>query len=79
MSDYEIRILSPTIHLLIVVLVLPALHGFQPVLVVQVPLDGLGDPGFEGVLGLPAQFFLYLRGVNGVPAVMALPVLYTGD
>ena len=45
----------------------------------QVPLDGLADPGFEGLTRLPPQFCLNLSGVNGIAAIMAGAVLDKSD
>lgn len=65
--------------------------GFQPLLVfaafdagdpfgvVQVPLHGLADAGFEGFLGSPAEFALNLAGVDGVAQVVAGAVGDVGD
>jgi hypothetical protein len=56
-----------------------ALHVGHPVLVGQVPLDGLADAGFEGLGRAPAEFALDLAGVDGVAAVVAGAVGDVGD
>ena len=46
-------------------------NGLPPRPVLQIPGDGLGDPGLEGFLRAPAQFVFDLRGVDGVAPVVA--------
>src|SRR5690349_6521460 len=52
---------------------------FDPLLVIEVPLDSLADALLESVSGHPAEVFLDLAGVNGIAAVLAEPVLYEGN
>ncbi len=54
-------------------------HGFDPVLVIEIPADGLTDTGLESFSGMPTKFVLNFRGVNGVAAVMAGAVGDKGD
>lgn len=42
----------------------------HPVLIVEIPLDGFANTGFEGFLRLPAEFAVDFRGVDGVAAVV---------
>jgi hypothetical protein len=56
-----------------------ALHVGDPVLVGEVPLDGLADAGLEGLGRAPAEFALDLAGVDGVAAVVAGAVGDVGD
>ena len=42
----------------------------HPVLIVEIPLDGFANTGFEGFLRLPAKFAVDFRGVDGVAAVV---------
>ena len=67
------------VHLLIVLLILAGDDAGQPLLVAQVPVDGPGDALLEGDGGLPAQLRDDLAGVDGVPAVVAGPVLDVAD
>jgi len=55
------------------------LDFLPPGFVVQVPLDGFAQTGFEGFFRRPAQFFLDFAGVNGVAVVMARAVGDEGD
>jgi len=67
--------LSVRIHRLVVLLILARGHSGHPVLVVEVPVDGLDDADFEGRLGIPAEVGLDLRRVDAVAAVVAETVL----
>ena len=60
-------------------LVAAILYSLPPGLVVQVPLYGFAQAGFEGFPGFPTQFFLDFAGVYGVAAVVARAILYVGD
>jgi len=60
-------------------LVATVLYSLAPVEVVEVPLYGFADAGFEGFFGHPAQFFLDFAGVYGVAPVVARAVFYGGD
>ena len=50
-----------------------------PVLIVQIPLNGLLNTCIEVVFWLPAQFRLQLGGIDSVTAVMAWAILYKTD
>src|SRR5690606_25457054 len=52
-------------------LVAAVLHAAAPFHVVQVPLDGFAQAGFEAFLRHPAKFALDLAGVDGVAQVVA--------
>src|SRR5690554_1031487 len=60
-------------------LVAAVLYSLAPVEVVEVPLDGFADAGFEGFFGRPAELFLDFAGVYSVAHVMAGAVFYVGD
>src|SRR5690554_2257062 len=60
-------------------LIAAILYALAPVKVVEVPLDGFADAGFEGFFERPAEFFLDFAGVYGVAHVMAGAVFYVGD
>jgi hypothetical protein len=44
---------------------------FHPLLIVEIPLHGLADAGFEGLGGFPAEFAVDCGDIYGVAAVMA--------
>src|SRR5690554_1860517 len=60
-------------------LVAAILYALAPVEVVEVPLDGFADAGFEGFFGRPAEFFLDFAGVYSVAHVVAGAVLHKGN
>ena len=60
-------------------LVTAVLYSLAPAEVVEIPLYGSADAGFEGFFGHPAQFFLDFAGVYGVAPVVARAVFYGGD
>src|SRR5690554_863398 len=60
-------------------LIAAILYALAPVEVVEVPLDGFADAGFEGFFGRPAEFFLDFASVYGVAHVVAGAVLHKGD
>ncbi|MNJ46822.1 hypothetical protein D3C77_419610 [compost metagenome] len=51
------------------------LYPLAPFQVVQVPLHGLAQAGFEGFFGGPPQLTLDLAGVDGIALVMARAVV----
>ena len=53
--------------------------SFHSAQLVQVPLNGLPQSGFESVGGLPAEFGLNLFRIDGIAAVMAGAVRDEGD
>lgn len=55
------------------------LNFLPPGFVVQVPLDGFAEAGFEGFLWRPAQLFFDFAGVDGVAMVVARAVGDEGD
>src|SRR5690554_1202702 len=60
-------------------LVAAILYPLAPVQVVEVPLNGFADAGFESFLWCPAKFFLDFAGVYGVAHVVAGAVLHKGN
>ncbi len=70
---------SALIHLLVILLVLPARDIVEPFLIVEIPLHGLLDALFELEGRLPAEFALELGGVDGVAGVVAEAVGDEGD
>ena len=72
-------ILSPLIHLLIILLVISRSHVVHPFLVVQIPADGLFNPFLELQARLPAQLALQLARVDGIAHVVALAVGHVGN
>ena len=54
-------------------------HVANPLLIVEIPLDGLSDSRFEGFHWFPAQLTLDLGTVNRIPAVVAWSILYIRD
>lgn len=60
-------------------LVAAVLYALAPVEIVEVPLDGFADAGFEGFFWCPAEFFLDFAGVYGVAHVVARAVFYICD
>src|SRR5690554_1671670 len=60
-------------------LIAAILYALAPVEVVEVPLYGFADAGFEGFFGRPAEFFLDFAGVYGVAHVVAGAVFYVSD
>src|SRR5690554_5982001 len=60
-------------------LIAAILYALAPVEVVEVPLDGFADAGFEGFFRRPAQFFLDFAGVYGVAHVVTRAVFDVGD
>jgi len=46
---------------------------------IEVPLDGFADAGFEGLLGSPAQLVLNAACIDGIAAIMCRPVRHMGD
>src|SRR5262247_3219390 len=55
-------------------MVADGLDGRAPGQVLEVPADGLCDPGLEGVCRLPAELAADLARVDGVAAVVTRPV-----
>lgn len=49
---------------------LPGSDVVHPLLILEIPCDGFLDPFFELQRGLPAQFVLELRGVDGVSQIV---------
>src|SRR5690554_49012 len=60
-------------------LIAAILYALAPVEVVEVPLDGFADAGFESFFRGPAEFFLDFAGVYGVAHVVAGTIFYVGD
>src|SRR5699024_3356840 len=67
------------VHLVKIAAVLPAQDVLPPVLIVQIPLNGLADARVKCILGLPAKLRLNLCGVNGIAPVVARPVRHKAD
>ena len=53
------------------ILVISAGDVFYPILVIEIPLNGFADAGFEGFSGFPAKFAVDFGGIDGVAAVVA--------
>ena len=51
----------------------------HPVVVFEIPLDGLSDTLFEHSLGFPADLFLDLVGSDSISSVMTFSVCYILD
>ena len=58
------------IHLLVVLLVVATGDVVHPLLVVEVPTDGLLDALLELKRGLPTELLLQLGGVDGIAEVV---------
>ena len=71
--------LSVLIHIVVILLILPTGYIVQPLLIVQIPLDGLLDAFLELEAGFPTQFALELGGVDGITGIMAKAVGDVGD
>src|SRR5690606_24060313 len=56
-------------------LITAVLHPLAPLQVVQIPLNGFLDTGFEGFLWCPAQLTLNFAGVDSIAQVMARSIL----
>ena len=52
-------------------LVIAASDIFHPILIVEIPLNGLADAGFEGLGGFPTKLSVNLGGIDGVAAGVA--------
>src|SRR5690348_1085559 len=57
----------------------PSQHALHPRLVVEVPVDGAGDAGFEIDRRFPAELALQLRRIDCVAAVVARAILHEFD
>ena len=62
---------AAAVHLIEIITVLAAQYILPPVLVVQVPPDGLLNSCIKIIRWLPSQLCFYLGRVNGVAHVMA--------
>ena len=51
----------------------PCADGFPPRTVVQIPIDGVGEPAFEAFPWSPAQFRFGLAGVDRIASVVPGP------
>lgn len=71
--------LSYLIHLLIILLILAARDIVHPLLMFQIPTDGLLNALLELQTGLPPEFALELGRVDGVAKVVAGTVGDVGD
>ena len=60
-------------------LVVAAGDALDPLLVLQVPLDGFTDAGIEGFGGFPTEFAVDLGGIDGIPLIVARAVRDIGD
>ena len=60
-------------------LVVAGCHGFYPILVGEVPVDGFGEAAFKIMFGLPAERGFGGRGVDLIPEIMAGPVGHEAD
>ena len=67
------------VHVLIVFLIIAAGDAIHPVLMLEIPFDGLLDPFCEAGLRIPAHLGLDLVRCDGIAAVMTLPVFHIGD
>ena len=52
---------------------------FYPLLVVQLPLDCLANPGLKGFGRFPTQFTIDLGGIDRIAPVVTRAVGYIGD
>ena len=66
--------LTVTVHLFVVLLIFAAYDVLPPVLIVEVPLDGLADPVLKLCLRQPAELVVDLRRVDSVTLVVSLSV-----
>ena len=64
---------------LVILLIVAARHVVEPLLVVQIPADGLFDTLLELQRGFPAELFLQLRRVDGIAQVVTSTVGNEGD
>ena len=58
------------ILVVIILLILARCYIVQPLLIVEIPADGLLNTLLELEAGLPAEFLLQLRGVDGIAQVV---------
>ena len=77
--SFRIDFSAVFVHFLIVILIFAVDDVFPPVLVVQIPLNGLLDTVFEHGLGQPSQLVVDLGRIDRIAAVMAGTVLDIGD
>ena len=68
-----------TIHILIILLILPRSNMIHPFLVIKIPLHGLLDTLFKLERWLPTQFLLQLARVDGITHIVTLSVSYASD
>ena len=67
------------VHVLVVLLVLAGGDVVHPRLVVEIPADSFVDTLLELETRAPAQLAVQLRGVDGIPQVVARTVRDVGD
>ena len=72
-------VLPFAVHAFVILLVIAAGYMVEPVLVVQVPIDGPCQPFFKLRGWFPAEFFLQLGRINGIPEVVPGAVGNIGD
>jgi hypothetical protein len=51
----------------------------DPVLVIQVPLDGLADAGLKGFFRFPAELITNLGRINRIASIVSRPIFNKGD
>ena len=66
--------LSSSVHFLVILLVFPGSDIIHPLLIIQVPADGLFNAFLKLEAGFPAQFLLQFGRVNGIAHVVPLTV-----
>ena len=67
------------VHLFVVLLVLAGCHSLHPLLILQIPVDGLHNANLKSGFRLPAEVRFDLGRVNAIAPVMTKAILHMLD